>query len=144
MSSVRRLLGRKGPVVHTISRTETVYVAVERMAEHHMGSLVVVEDGAVVGIITERDYLRRVILRGRASKTTRVEEIMSAPVTCGSPADDIDACMTRMSEGRFRHLPIVEDGVLVGVLSMGDIVKLLVELKAEEIKHLEGYISGGY
>ncbi len=138
------LLRRKGTEVHTIRRSDTVFEAIGVMAGNGIGSLVVVDGSAVCGIITERDYLRKVALKGRSSRTTTVGEIMTAPVQTASPADTIETCMQIMTDQRCRHLPIVEDGRLVGIISIGDIVKQMLHEKEAEVGQLQDYIQGKY
>lgn len=145
MAFVRDILNNKSREVHTIDRNETVYAAIERMETCRVGALVVTDGTGVCGMMTERDYLRKVALKGRSSRTTRVEEIMSAPVLCARPEDSVDQCMATMTERRCRHLPVVDkDQRLVGLVSIGDLVKHLVLEKDDEISHLHRYIQGQY
>ncbi len=139
---VSGILAKKGPQVFTIGPDEDVYAALERMAEHDVGALVVLDGDALVGIVSERDYARKVILLGRASRDTRVRDVMSAPVQTASPDDSVAACMARMTVGRLRHLPVVDGGRLTGLVSIGDLVKALIEEQAFEIEQLRGFISG--
>jgi CBS domain-containing protein len=142
MKTVRQLLGQKGYVVHTVAPDTTVLEALWRMAEHNVGALVVIEGGEVVGLVSERDYARKVILRGRFSKDTPVREIMSQAVVCVSSTQTIDSCMALMTEKRIRHLPVIENGQLAGIISIGDIVKAVIEDQKSTIEHLEHYITG--
>ncbi|MDX2019418.1 MAG: CBS domain-containing protein [Deltaproteobacteria bacterium] len=142
MSTVDRLLGSKGRKVFTISSKATVFEAIASMDSCNVGSLVVVDGGTPCGILTERDYLRRVALQGRSSKTTLVEEIMSAEMKVVDPQTDLEACMAMMADRHIRHLPVVDDGKLVGLLSMGDIVKHLVRERESTIQNLTDYIQG--
>jgi len=144
MATVEIILKGKGAGAYTIGRDATVYDAIARMAERNVGSLVVTDGDAVLGIVTERDYLRDVALRGRSSRSTSVGEIMSSPVVSAGPADTIQQCMEVMSTHRFRHLPVIEDGRLAGVVSMGDLVNHLLTLQSEEIHELQAYIQGRY
>jgi len=144
MRCVADLLRAKGREVHTISPAATVYDAVDRMVHHNVGSLLVAEGDQIHGIITERDYLREIVLKGRTSRETLVGAVMTTRIVCVGPGDMIDACMAIMTEKRIRHLPVVEDGRLVGLVSIGDVVKgLSVDQKAE-IRYLTDYITGRY
>jgi len=142
MSTVDRLLGSKGRKVFTISRKATVFEAISSMDACNVGSLVVMEEATPCGMLTERDYLRRVALAGRSSKTTLVEEIMSTEMEFVDLATDVEACMAMMSKRHIRHLPVVDGGKLVGLLSMGDIVKHLVLERESTIQNLTDYIQG--
>src|SRR5260221_5181530 len=124
--TVEDLISDKGSVVDSVAREATVYDAIEKMVHHNVGALVVVEQGFLVGIITERDYLRYVALRGRTSKTTTVGEIMSIGPTCVGMDATLSHCMQIMTEGRVRHLPVLIGGRLGGIVSLGDIVKRLI------------------
>lgn len=143
MLTVRQLLGGKGYVVHTIRPEATVFEALERMAEHDVGALVVVEDGDVVGLVSERDYARKVILKGRLSKDTPVAEIMSQHVFSVTSKETVPACMALMTDHRIRHLPVIENGQLAGIISIGDVVKVIMEDQRSTIEQLESYIHGG-
>lgn len=142
MSTVRDVLGTKAPGVWDVAPGATVYEALERMAEKDVGALVVVEDGGLVGIFSERDYARRVILAGRSSREMRVRDLMVAPVLTVRPDQSIDECMALMTERRVRHLPVVEDGALVGIVTIGDVVKRILAEREATIEHLENYITG--
>lgn len=144
MHTVKELLREKGSQVWTIAPQATVYEALELMAAKNIGSLVVVERGDVVGVFTERDYARKVILKGRSSKTTTVAELMTADVLYVSPDDTIENCMALMTEKRLRHLPVMDDGKLAGVVSIGDIVKVIISEREFTIRELERYITGGH
>jgi len=141
MVSVRQLLNRKGTEVLSISPQATVRDALTLMAKREVGALLVMEGGELLGIISERDYARKVILMGRTSKDTRVGEIMSTGVTTVSLEQTVTDCMELMTEGRIRHLPVVNEGRVVGVISIGDVVKAVISTQASMIEHLEGYIS---
>ena len=139
---VRGILAKKGSHVHTVSPDEDVYAALELMAEHDVGSLVVLDGDEVVGVMSERDYARKVILLGRASRDTCVRDVMSTVVPTASLDDTVTRCMARVTESRIRHLPVIEDGKLVGLVSIGDLVKAIIDEQAFEIERLHGYISG--
>jgi CBS domain-containing protein len=144
MHTVKELLREKGNQVWTIAPRATVYEALELMAEKNIGSLVVVERGDVAGVFTERDYARKVILKGRSSKTTNVAELMTTDVLYVSPEDTIENCMALMTDKRLRHLPVMENGKLAGVVSIGDIVKVIISEREFTIRELERYITGGH
>ena len=145
MARVDEVLQRKGSEVLTIDRAETVYRAIEIMESRHVGALVVMDPGGgPCGMVTERDYLRKVALHGRSSKTTRVDEIMAEPVLCAQPDDTIEQCMAVMTQRRCRHLPVVSGRKLVGIVSIGDLVKQLTRDQKADIRLLNDYISGKY
>lgn len=139
--TVRQLLSKKGSRVETIGPDQTVYEALERMARADIGALPVMEDGALAGIVTERDYARKVILAGRASRETRVREIMSSPVVTVEPNATMEACMEIMTDRRLRHLPVLEDGHMVGIISIGDVVKTVISEQEFMIEQLQNYID---
>jgi len=144
MGTVRNILAAKAPgSVQTTQRATTVFEAIGKMTAHGIGSLIVMEGAAVVGIVTERDYMRKIALEGRSSRQTTVAAIMSYPVITVAPTDTIGHCMALMTEARCRHLPVVEQGVLVGAISIGDCVKRLVREQEDEIRHLNDYIAAG-
>jgi CBS domain-containing protein len=142
MTTVERVLGKKGREIWTIGPDESVYDAIVLMAEREVGALPVVTGGDLAGIISERDYARKVILKGRSSKATPVRDIMTSHVVTVSPEQTIDNCMSLMTEHHIRHLPVVEDGGLVGMLSIGDVVKSIISQREDEIQDLERYITG--
>jgi len=141
MKAVRDILEIKGREVWSIGPRESVFDALKLMAEKGIGALVVLEAGKVVGIISERDYARKVILHGRSSPTTLVSEIMTARVVYAQPQQSIDECMAIMTEKRIRHLPVMENGVLIGVISIGDLVKSIIAEQRFIIEQLERYIT---
>ncbi len=139
---IRTVLKDKGHNVYSISPIDTVFKAIDLMAEKGIGSLVVLEDGKIVGLITERNYTREVILKGRSSVRTFVKDIMDAPVVCASPDHRLNECMALMMEKGVKHLPIVEDNRLVGLVSIGDLVRAVVKDQEFVISQLEHYIHG--
>ncbi len=142
--TVEDLLRRKGSDVLTVDENATVYEAIEIMEARRVGSIIVTSAGATVGIFTERDYLRRIVLQGRTSRTTLTSEAMTSNLITVEPNSSIPDCMALMTAHRIRHLPVTREGQLVGILSIGDIVKaLLVETQAKA-QHLESLISGSY
>lgn len=141
MAKVAELLAGKGRAVIAIGPDEPVLEAIELMAERGIGAVLVMRGDDLLGILSERDYARKVILRGRSSAETAVWEIMSAPVTTVSPGDSVNTCMMLMTEKKFRHLPVVDAGQVVGVLSIGDLVKSVIEEQQREIAELQRYIA---
>lgn len=141
MKTVRQLLAVKGSGVLSIAPAQQVYDALVVMAEHKVGALVVLNGERLVGIFSERDYARSVVLKGKTSKNTLVSEIMSTTVITVTPEQTVDECMSLMSGKRIRHLPVVEDGKVIGLLSIGDLVKETIEYQAFLIKQLESYIQ---
>jgi CBS domain-containing protein len=142
METVRQILNHKGVEVLAISPEQSVYEAIKKMAEHEVGALVVLEDDKLVGIISERDYARKIILLGRRSRETLVRDIMvTNPITVG-PDDSVRTCMEQMTNQRVRHLPVVEKEKLVGLVSIGDVVRSIMSQQAFMIEQLEHYISG--
>ena len=142
MKSARQLLEAKGSEVWSVHPDAAVYDAIEMMADKEVGALMVIDGGALVGVISERDYARKVILRGRSSKDTAVKEIMTARVIYARPDQTVEDCMALMTEKRIRHLPIVDGKDLLGVVSIGDLVKTMLAEQQFVIEQLEQYISG--
>lgn len=143
MRSVKQLLEGKTGGVIAVDADDPVLVAIRAMAEHHIGAVLVLEAGRLAGILSERDYARKIILKGRSSSDTAAREIMSSPVVTVTLDDTLDGCMRLMTERRFRHLPVVEAGDVVGVLSIGDLVKAVIEEQQIEIAQLQQYIVSG-
>jgi CBS domain-containing protein len=141
---VRSVLKRKGNEVWFVAPDQTVYEAIERMADKGVGALLVISAGKLVGIISERDYARKVILKGKSSKTTHVTEIMTSPVIAVTPDKAVDECMGILTKNRIRHLPVMEAEKVLGVVSIGDLVKWVVSEQGETIEHLQNYISAKY
>ena len=142
MRTVRQLLDGKSPGVVTVDGSDPVRTAIERMAEHFIGALPVLEGGRLAGIVSERDYARKVVLMGRKSTETEVRTIMSAPVISVGPHNTVNDCMLLMTDKRIRHLPVVEDDQLIGVISIGDCVKAVIDEQRHEIEDLRRYIAG--
>jgi CBS domain-containing protein len=142
MVRVRQLLARKGHEVWSIDVEDPVLEAIQLMADKHVGALPVTRNGELVGVISERDYARKVILLGRSSAETPVWQIMSSPVVTVSPDEDVRQCMQLMTHRRIRHLPVVENGRMIGVVSIGDLVRVVIEEQDQTIEHLERFIAG--
>jgi CBS domain-containing protein len=142
MQTIRQILEDKGYEVLSVTPGASVYSAIELMAENGIGALMVMEGDKAVGLISERDYARKVILKGRSSKDTEVREIMTTHVVCARPEQTVEQCMALMTEKRVRHLPIMDDGRLVGIVSIGDLVKAIIAEQRFIIEQLEHYICG--
>jgi len=143
MTSVHQVLKLKRRDLFSISPDETVYAAVATMAEKDIGSLLVTDDGNLVGLFTERDYAREIVLKGRTSAQTLVREIMRTDFVCVEPDVSVETCMELMTQHRVRHLPVVDGERLVGIVSIGDLVKSIIDDQRFTIEQLEGYIHGG-
>lgn len=143
MTNVRHILQEKGGGLWSVSPETNVFDALLLMAEKNCGALVVLEGEVLVGIFSERDYARKIILKGRKSRETPVSEIMSTEVTSVHPGQSVDECMTLMTEKRIRHLPVLDQNKLLGVISIGDVVKAVISEREFTIKQLENYITGG-
>jgi len=142
MRLVKHLLEGKGSAIYAIEPHKPVLEAIRMMADKTVGALLVMEGAQLLGIVSERDYARKVILKGRSSADTPVREIMNAPVVTVAPGDSVNHCMKVMTEKRFRHLPVADNGKVVGVLSIGDLVKAVIDDQAEQLEQLQRYIAG--
>jgi CBS domain-containing protein len=142
MKTVKQLLEGKRHKLISTAPGETVYDALRKMAEHDVGALIVLEGENLVGIFSERDYARKIILHGKSSKDTLVREIMTANVICVQPAQTVEHCMGLMTEKRVRHLPVMEESRVIGVVSIGDVVKEMLSEQKFIIEQLEHYIAG--
>ncbi|MCP4726329.1 MAG: CBS domain-containing protein [bacterium] len=142
MATVKNILDEKGSDVVTISPDASVFEALKLMADKGVGAVLVTEGDSIVGILSERDYARKVILKGKASKDSPVSEIMTKRVLYVRPELSVDECMALMTEKHFRHLPVLDDGKLAGIISIGDVVKAVMDKKEFIINQLENYIYG--
>lgn len=142
MGKVRNILEAKGHEVFSIHPDQTVYDALELLVEKNVGALMVTDEHRFVGIFSERDYARKVILKGKASRETCIREIMTEHPETVCPEDSIEFCMQKMTDKRIRHLPVIEDGMLIGLISIGDVVKFIIDEQKYIIENLEGYITG--
>ena len=142
MKTVRQVLGAKGHTVFTIGPDATVYEALQEMATHNVGALVVTQEGEVVGLVSERNCARKLVLMSRLSRETPVREIMTKEVICVDSKQTVEGCMALMSEKRVRHLPVLENEQLAGIISIGDVVKAIIEHHEATIEQLEHYIKG--
>jgi CBS domain-containing protein len=140
VTHVRHLLDRKGRALYSVKPDDPVLEAIRLMAEHHVGALLVMDGARLAGIVSERDYARKIILKGRSSADTPVSQIMSTPVLTVVPQSSVQECMELMTEHRVRHLPVVESGRVIGVVSIGDLVKAVIQDQQETIEQLESYI----
>jgi len=143
MQTVRELLGKKGGQVWSVSPGSTVYDALQLMAAKNIGAVLVRDGDQLLGIVSERDYARQVILKGKSSRDTPVREIMTTRVVCVVPERTVEDCMALMTDKHIRHLPVLANGTLVGVLSIGDVVKAVISEKQFMIEQLESYITSG-
>jgi len=142
MGTVKHILQKKAPVVHSIGPECSVYDALEVLESKNLGALVVVDGDRLIGIFTERDYARKVVLKGRSSKETLISEIMTEQPVSVNPDNTIDDCMQIMTDKFIRHLPVLDRGKLIGIISIGDVVKFVIEEKNFIIENLEHYIAG--
>jgi len=139
---VRDILKTKGNEVYSVEPTQTVYEAIAKMDELNIGALVVMNDKSLKGILSERDYRSKVILKGRSSKSTPVSEIMTGDVYCVVASDSVKRCMSIMTNKKIRHLPVMDQDTVVGVISIGDLVKSIISKQKDEISNLRHYIQG--
>jgi len=142
MTIVNQILQTKGNQVYTVLPEATVFEALQIMADKNIGSLVVIQDEKVAGILSERDYARKIVLQGKSSRETHVQEIMTREVKTVDPETSVTKCMELMTDKRIRHLPVLDGGRLVGIISIGDVVKSIINEQENIIHHLEGYITG--
>lgn len=140
--TVNQILSEKGNEVHSIPSTISVYEALRIMGEKNIGAVLVIEDDILKGILSERDYARKIVLMNKASKETFVHEIMDKDIITVKPTDDINYCMDLITNKRVRHLPVMLDEQVVGIVSIGDVVKSIIELQKNTIDHLDSYIHG--
>jgi len=140
--SVKQVLEKKGSKAYAVAPTASVLDALAAMAEHDIGAVLVTEGDRLLGIFTERDYARKVVLRGRTSKDTQISELMTPNVCTITPSHTMDQVMNIMTENRFRHLPVVDHGKIAGIVTIGDVVKAVIAMQEATIQHLSSYISG--
>jgi len=144
MSRVSEILENKGGMVLSANSNETVMDAISLMAEVNIGAILVLEDKTIVGIFTERDYLQKIALKSRSSRDTKLGEVMTSPVISAEPGDSVQQCMETMTTCHCRHLPVVDNGELLGIVSIGDLVKKMLDEKQNEVEKLSQYITGTY
>lgn len=140
--TVNQILSTKGNEVYSIVSTITVYDAIKVMGEKNIGAVLVIEDSLLKGVLSERDYARKIVLKDKSSKETLVSEIMEGNVITVKPTDNLEYCMELMTTKRVRHLPVIENNTVVGIISIGDVVISIIEVQKDTIKHLDSYISG--
>lgn len=144
MSLVSEIIERKGSLVLSVDQNDSVYDAISLMADVNVGAVLVKQGATIAGIFTERDYLQKIALHSRSSKQTPVRDVMSSPVITAAPTDSVQVCMETMTSCRCRHLPVVDGEELLGIVSIGDLVKKLLEDKESEVQQLSHYITGSY
>jgi CBS domain-containing protein len=144
MSKVSEILENKGAMVLTVDVNETVFDAISLMAQVNVGAVLVQKDETIAGIFTERDYLQKIALKSRSSRETKIGDVMTSPVISAEPTDSVQHCMETMTTCHCRHLPVVEDGKLLGIVSIGDLVKKMLDEKQHEVEKLSEYITGTY
>lgn len=144
MSTISEIIEKKGGLVLSVKKSDSVFDAIRLMAEVNVGAVLVTEDKSIIGIFTERDYLQKIALNSLSSRNTEVKDVMSSPVITASPNDSVRDCMETMTSCRCRHLPVVDGENLLGIVSIGDLVKKLLEEKESEVEQLSHYIAGSY
>lgn len=144
MSKVSEILEHKGAMVLSVDINETVHDAITLMAQLNIGAVLIQENDSIAGIFTERDYLQKIALQSRSSQQTKVGDVMTSPVISAEPGDSIQQCMETMTTCHCRHLPVVENGKLLGIVSIGDLVKRMLDEKRNEVENLRQYITGTY
>lgn len=144
MSTISEILEHKGSMVLSVSVNETVFNAINLMAEVNIGAILVQDNDTISGIFTERDYLQKIALKSLSSKQTLVGDVMTSPVISADPGDSVEQCMETMTTCHCRHLPVVDAGKLLGIVSIGDLVKRMLDEKESEVEHLSQYITGTY
>lgn len=142
--TIESILGNKSRSIWSVSPDATVYDAIAMMAEKNVGALLVMDNDNLAGIISERDYSRKVMLKGKTSRNSFVHEIMTTELTTAHPRETVEECLRFMTEKRIRHLPVVSEGKLLGVISIGDLVKQVISVQSATLEQLKDYISGGY
>lgn len=142
--TISAILREKGGAIHSIGPNATVFDAIQNMADRNIGALLVMDGERLAGIVSERDYTRKIALKGKQSKTTPVSEIMFTPVISATEESSVEECMRLMTEHRIRHLPIMEMGKVIGVVSIGDLINWIIQTQREALNSLEDYISGKY
>ena len=139
--TVNQILSTKGKEVYSILSTNTVYEALTVMSEKNIGAILIIEDTILKGVLSERDYARKIVLKSKSSKKAFVHEIMETDVVTVSPLDNLDFCMELMSTKRVRHLPVLENNTVIGIISISDVVKAIIEMQKDTIQHLNSYIT---
>ncbi|MFV5684172.1 CBS domain-containing protein [Flavobacterium sp. GB2R13] len=139
--TVNQILSTKGKEVYSVLSTNTVYEALTVMSEKNIGAILIIEDGILKGVLSERDYARKIVLKAKSSKKALVHEIMETEVFTVKPSDNLDYCMELMSTKRVRHLPVLENDTVIGIISISDVVKAIIEIQKDTIQHLNSYIT---
>ena len=139
--TVNQILSKKGKEVYSVLSTITVFEALKVMGEKNIGAVLIIEEGVLKGLLSERDYARKIVLKDKSSRLTFVHEIMAKDLITVKPSDKLEYCMELMSTKRIRHLPVLENDTVIGIISISDVVKAIIEIQKETIKHLDSYIS---
>lgn len=139
--TVNQILSNKGKEVFSILSTNTVYEALTVMSEKNIGAILIIEDSILKGVLSERDYARKIVLKAKSSKKAFVHEIMETEVVTVSPSDNLEYCLELMNKNRVRHLPVIENDIVTGIVSIGDLVKAIIEMQKDTIQHLNSYIT---